>query len=58
MGLAVPARPPLCGLLGLLERDPAAAKDVAARLEPQVVIVPESPEDETLMERLRRLAQG
>ena len=45
-------------MLGLLERDPAAAKDVAARLEPQVVIVPASPEDGALMDRLHRLAQG
>ena len=35
-------------MLDLLERDPAAAKDVAARLEPQVVIVPPSPEDGAL----------
>ena len=45
-------------MLDLLERDPAAAKDVAARLEPQVVIVPASPEDGALMDRLRHLAQG
>ena len=44
-------------MLDLLERDPTAAKDVAARLEPQVVIVPASPEDGALMDRLRRLAQ-
>jgi hypothetical protein len=45
-------------MLDLLERDPAAARDVAARLEPQVVIVPASPDDGALMERLRRLATG
>ena len=45
-------------MLDLLERDPAAARDVAARLEPQVVIVPASPEDGALMDRLRRLATG
>ena len=45
-------------MLDLLERDPTAAKDVAARLEPQVVIVPASPEDGALMDRLHRLAQG
>jgi 4-amino-4-deoxy-L-arabinose transferase-like glycosyltransferase len=45
-------------MLDLLERDPAAARDVAARLQPQVRIVPESPEDGALMDRLRRLADG
>jgi hypothetical protein len=45
-------------MLGLLERDPAAAREVAARLEPQVVIYPSSPEDGALMERLHRLATG
>jgi hypothetical protein len=43
-------------MLDLLERDPASARDLAARLEPQVVIFPESPEDGALMDRLRRLA--
>ena len=43
-------------MLDLLERDPAAARDLAARLEPQVRIVPPSPDDGALMERLRRLA--
>ena len=43
-------------MLDLMERDPAAARDLAARLEPQVVIYPESPEDGALMDRLRRLA--
>jgi hypothetical protein len=45
-------------MLDLLERDPAAAKEVAARLEPQVVIVPESPDNGALMDRLHRLASG
>ena len=45
-------------MLDLLERDPAAARDVAARLEPQIVIVPASPEDGALMDRLHRLATG
>jgi len=45
-------------MLGLLERDPAAARDLAGRLLPQVVIVPASPEDGALMDRLRRLAEG
>jgi hypothetical protein len=45
-------------MLGLLERDRAAAREVAARLEPQVVIYPSSPEDGALMERLHRLTTG
>jgi hypothetical protein len=43
-------------MLGVLERDPAAARELAARLEPQVRIVPASPRDQELMDRLRRLA--
>ena len=43
-------------MLEVLERDPAAARELAARLEPQVRIVPASPRDGELMERLRRLA--
>ncbi len=55
---AIEPTEPLDRLLDLFERDPAAAKDVAARLEPQVVIFPASPDDGALMDRLRRLAQG
>jgi 4-amino-4-deoxy-L-arabinose transferase-like glycosyltransferase len=45
-------------MLDIMERDPAGSRDLAARLEPQVVIYPESPEDGALMDRLRRLAGG
>jgi hypothetical protein len=48
----------LARMLEILERDPAAARALAARLEQQVVIVPASAEDGFLMERLHRLATG